>query len=1495
MTKFAKAVAGIITSAVITVTAGAGYIYTQREAILQKVAATAADYASESLGLKVEIGDIVIGNIDTKSTSDITVKDVALYDKNSELIAKAEKANVNFKLLSLYSDPLSAIDEIDIYKVEGNVIKRQDGSWNFEDIKTTGEGESTFDANIKVEDAAVNVAFDDNEFTADVDSAVMDFDTTADFSVVIDRSAVKAKIEGNKIDVEELSGELQFDHSNITAEAKAKTLGSNLTAKAAILDNKQIVNVRADKLSIDEIIPFIPEGTIPDGVEVQDGEVDNVVLNILRRDDNLSFSGQADVQNGHVTVEQTEIENISGSTTFNDSEVLLSADLEAAGQKTKVSGSIKLNTDETYFDLNASSDSFDPNAIMYLPAEGVASFTARLTGTASNPIVEADIYSPSITYEQFTASDVSTHMKYQDDTVYLSGLKAELFGGEIEGDLELKAMDLSYNAHLTANSVSAAYLANFMPVFEGVSGLLFADVGINGKGDEIDELKIYGSANASSVHYDNVPINRVDTSFYVNGKNVTIDYASAAMPNGGSVGLEGKIKDGSNLDLKFYGSHIDLTVVENFLPQVEVSGLTDLEGSIKGKTDNPNVALKCSAVDNSKNEGDHFKGVLFDQPYDSLTFSVSGSLDGVEIQSFDMLKGGKEVWLAKGTVGFVGERKLNLQIDTVGARAEDIIRLAAPDQPLTGNVDNIITVTGTLDKPNVVGYIHFWRGSYRGMLVSGMDGDYFIEGNEIRLQDFHVNSPMVDMDLNGTINSVTTDMDFTVEVHDIDVRRFEGKLPENYPASGHGKFTGIIKGNLDNPIFDGTLIAELLTFNGVNITDVDGHISVNGNDILLDNFNFNQGDGSYKVHGQVNYASEVMSGNSAVANVDIGELFALANQKTDLITGKLSSEMQFGGTMSNPSIHIIGTIPQGTFAGSDIHDINLDVNYLNNILYINRLEGRQGEVGALTASGTADRFGPLDIKLMATNFELSMFTKAAGIDAEVVGTANVGMLVSGVADNPEAQAEITASGGVKGSTFDLMRGSFHLKDGIVGVEDFTVQRAIADKMYQVSASGVVPLVSIMTKNPKELTSMEQINLDISLDKADLSLLPVVSDYVAWALGQMQGGLKITGTASNPLINGSISVNDGSTKIKGMSSLIEHMNIKLDFSGERLDITNCSGNIGTGTYNLTGGLNFGGFNLTNYSFNLVADKLGIKSGFFKGPLTAEFSFAEGQGFRGETLPKITGHVDFDNCLVSVPSIPESEGEMPEILMDVAVNLGNKVHFYSPYLYDMHLTGSAHFEGSTTHPHPSGTISVKRGGTVNYLKTVFKIREGEAYFNQPDTFFPTIIFSADTRLTKTRIFLNIDGSLKDRTIRLTSSPEMSETEIIQLLTLRDAYQKGEDTNIEAQDLLAIGLQMSFLSEIEGAVRKTLGFDEFSISRGSGSAFDNKNELRDRREEEYNVSIGKYVTDNLMLRYTRGIGGDNINRYGIQYDINNNMGFTVEREGHDFIFGIEARWKF
>ena len=351
MNKITKMVTGFVTGTILLVSAGASYLYSQRDAVIAKVAASASEYATKALGTKVEIGDIKIGDINANSKSDITVSDLAIYDKNSDLIAKADTAEVNFRLLTLASEPLKAIDEIKIHGVEGNIVKRSDDTWNFNDIKTTGEGESDFNADILIDDISLNAEFDGNELAADISNINMDFDSTAEFSGKVKDAKVSGNVENNEINAEKINLELGFDHdkintdiqseklsaiinnnqveidkvsadikldeySNINADVKAQTLGSNVHANINSTDSKQVINVDADTLNLSEFLPLIPEGTIPEGVEILGGIVNDASVNVQKQGDNLKFSGSAKVESGSVKVEQTDIDDINGKIVF---------------------------------------------------------------------------------------------------------------------------------------------------------------------------------------------------------------------------------------------------------------------------------------------------------------------------------------------------------------------------------------------------------------------------------------------------------------------------------------------------------------------------------------------------------------------------------------------------------------------------------------------------------------------------------------------------------------------------------------------------------------------------------------------------------------------------------------------------------------------------------------------------------------------------------------------------------------------------------------------------------------------------------------------------------------------------------------------------------------------------------------------------------------------------------------------------------------------------
>ena len=1401
---------------------------------------------------------------------DISIQNIKIFDKNSELIAKVDKTDINFKSLTLDDDPLAILDEIKIDGALLNVKKREDDKWNFDDL-TELKGKS--------KGAEEELSFN--------------------FKVLLEHGTVNADFDGKNISVEEISTNVDcVDMNAIINNLSAKTLGSQIKASGTVGKDQQVVNAEVDDIFFDKILPYLPEDILPEGLEILNGTAKNTTLHLLRNGETLSYLGSTKVNGAAVKFNDIDFNDLNGNVTFNEREIVLDAAAVANGQQLAASGKVHLNTDETFLDLYAESDSLAPSALVSdLGLDGAANIRAHIVGTTANPQIDAKVYSDWIAYEDYSAQNISTKLRYVDNMLYLNDASANIFGGNVTGIVELKTDDFTFNANVKANGIDAATLCNIAGAEKTVGGKISGDIGINGGGDT--STKIYGNATVTGIDFEGLLVNEANASFHFAEDNLTIDYLSAKLPNNGTLGLEGKITDMSNLDLNFYGAHVDMAIVKNFEPMLDMGGLADFKGTVKGDAANPNVNLVLSAIDNSEHEGEHFKGQLFKQPFDSIKLMASGSIDGIHIDDFNLEKDGNIKWkVIEGTVGLTGDKNINIQLDTTAVRAEDLAALVAPDQPITGNVSNTVKITGTIDNPNVTGKLKFNRGSYRGFLLSGMEGDYFLEGDILRLQNFEITSPMVDMTLNGTIDKNTRVMDFVVLGNDINLQRFKGKLPDKYNAEGHVKFEGLIQGTPDMPIFIGELTADEIFLNGVSLTNVYGHVDTKGSNVYLDDFHFRDGDGNYQMQISANLDTEMINGEVEVINADIPNLCTIADQNNKLVTGKLNSKILVGGTFDRLTGSLDGEITQGTFAGYDIHDIKVAVSLVNNIVNIRQLEGKQGDKGTINLIGSVNLAGALDVTLTAKEIALGIFSKAAGFDIEMLGTSNINAEIKGALDNPTGKINLTARGGIKGATFDLLEGNFKLENRRVNVDKLTAEREISGKKYSANVKGFVPLKALFAHSKENLPDNEQLNLDVSLDNANLSLLPVMSKYVKFGTGDLEGAVKITGTAARPQFNGQISMNDGSIGIKHMKSIIEHVNISMLFKGERFDIEDFSGNIGGGNFSLTGGLSFPHLELVDYNFDFKADNLDIDSDFYKGPLNVkDFNISEGKFFR-KTLPKISGQIDLDKCRISVPSLPEDDEEpLPEIILDVALNLGEKVHFYSSRLYDIYLVGNARFEGTTQFPKTSGTISVKRGGTLTYLESVFNIREGEVHFNQIGSFLPTLHLFADTQVANTKVFLVADGQPNNMKFLLTSSPEMTQEEIIKLLTLRDNYSKGGENNLSAEDALTIGLQVVLLGDIEDALKRTIGIDQFSFSRGSGSMFEKHTpaEQDTKDKSDYNIKIGKYVNDKLMLRYTHGFGNHKVDRYGIQYDFNDNLGLTIEREGGDYVFSLEARYKF
>ncbi len=401
--------------------------------------------------------------------------------------------------------------------------------------------------------------------------------------------------------------------------------------------------------------------------------------------------------------------------------------------------------------------------------------------------------------------------------------------------------------------------------------------------------------------------------------------------------------------------------------------------------------------------------------------------------------------------------------------------------------------------------------------------------------------------------------------------------------------------------------------------------------------------------------------------------------------------------------------------------------------------------------------GDVDVTATLANFDVGAFTQAVGAGTKVGGTLDTTVHVTGSYAAPRAEIPISIKNLQVESTFvDSIEGNLDVANRVITLKDMKATKNYNDITYSLVANGRIPLAALGEEMPN---AVNQFDVTLSLDNADLSLLPTVSKYIDWAVGPTEGRLRLQGTMAAPYVTGSLKVADGAFKIKHIVKPVTDFNADIQFTGHNVTINQLQGQMGSGNFDISGQAHLAGNTLDDYNLAAVFDKLDVESSVYTGPLDATLNINSQEIHTPDKgmqiIPKISGRMFVENVLISVPGeLPESSDDMPLAALDYTLELGKNVRFLSSSLGDLRLAGGAYFGGLTVHPNTSGSIYVTKGN-LSYLKTNFKVYEGAINFGQADTLMPNIVLKAGTKISNTTVFLSLDGPI---TIPLYSCPLM-----------------------------------------------------------------------------------------------------------------------------------------
>lgn len=1414
------------------------------QAMLAKVEANLAVQLTESMGTQVHIGQLRSAGI---SSADID--DVIIFDKQGREMAAFKQVTIDYSLLSLLrgQSAIHALQKITLTKPMLTLIEDANGIWNVECLKTEAKPDAPeFSGKIVLKQAGIQIISPKG---------------TWDFAEVDGQFTVKGS---QTVDV--------------TLTAKHNDYPISIQGMLNNSKNSLWLTIKADKLN-----PAAYQALLPANTELKfsDGLLKQLEITIARDSKGLRYAGKFGLDNTAAKISGVTVEQAQGEISFtNENLFILGGHGLVAGQPLHVFGKVGIAGDQPVFNLQVGSPGFDVTAVNdKLPFAGNIKFDAKVSGTPKAPRIAAKLSAAQGAIADYPLKAAKADLRFADNVVTVDQFSADMLGGQIKGKGNYNIADNNYQVQLAGENLEAASIRN-LPV--ELSGRLQAVLSVSGQGDDWNSVQGVATVNLNAGSINNIPYNTLSTLVERRGSQTVVEYCNGAFSSG-YIAASGIINN-DQLAMKISGQEIQLNDIP-YAAANEIAGAANFEGEITGALSSPLLALTYDIT------GMQAKQETLGNAAGKLTMNSQQLM----LQETQVTDGTANHSVTGAILLTEADPALNLKVITHAARAETLVRLVKPEFKLTGNIENEMQLTGSLSNPTVTGKATLTQGSLYGQLIAKAEGTYERKNKSIIIRDFNVVSLGAAIKLNGTI-APDNSINFTVNAKDLRLSRLRLDFP--YPVAGRVNISGQVTGMVDNPRLSGQLDAPTIFLNGREVKDVFSQFSYQEGCVDIPELHFSQETGNYMFAGEADLNTKELDGLLKVENGELPGILAIANIPDRGIRGLLNGEITFGGTFTNPNVILRGTISGGKIKNYLLDRIDVDAELVNKVITIHNFKGQQGSEGILVARGQADLNGAIDMEVGGRDIETGILPALFDTTIETKGKFSFNIQATGSTTDPNVAISLESrEGSLANAEFDNLYGLFIYNQGSIHVNQLYLARG----PYKASAYGIVPLKALNSKGRTKADDTDKMDLKLRLDNADLTILPMLTKQVAWATGPTTGEITIGGTLAQPTMNGQLTVAQGTIKLAELNEPIKNAGVDIRFEGDTININRFTGEMGGGSYKLSGSARLNGLALDNYNLSLALEKLGIKHKYFAGPVAGVVSLTS-----EHNKPHLSGTLTVDNATVNIPSVPESGDFAWDAGLDLELIIGNKVRLYNAYLYDMRAEGKIKFSGTLQKTRASGRVEALRG-TVRYLTNRFTIERASAEFIQLHTIVPIIKLRANANFQQTRVNMEINGPATAMELKLTSEPARSQQEIISILTLRGGdfsktnTQSGYDSGVGREQVISLldaGFQMRFMTEIENTLQTSLGVDEFRLVKAS--VFNTYNyRIRDNKTynefKGYNLEIGKYLTDKILLSYTVS-GYQDYNNVNLRYDLNKRTSLGATFGGiNNGLFTIETRFNF
>lgn len=499
--------------------------------------------------------------------------------------------------------------------------------------------------------------------------------------------------------------------------------------------------------------------------------------------------------------------------------------------------------------------------------------------------------------------------------------------------------------------------------------------------------------------------------------------------------------------------------------------------------------------------------------------------------------------------------------------------------------------------------------------------------------------------------------------------------------------------------------------------------------------------------------------------------------------------------------------------------------------------------------------------------------------------------------------------------------------------------------YVMALQGKLPL----PQTPKATEAMRgsELDLRLTMPEGDLSYLTFIP-YLSAASGKSSLDLSVRGTMEYPSLNGTAAITDGSISLRLYTPLVEHLYANLRFNNNQVFIQRLDGHVGEGTLEVTAGPRAPWAAIFK---QLMPDDLNLSLRSRNGRLwldtTADYDFVSAwltlNATLGGTLnaPEFGGTLELSDGQFTFPPRPLSaftRGLKGSDLTYRSLRLvaRNNLWFYNDFVRaQIKPDHSVVFDGGRNDFTGRGRVGVSKG-TFTYLDQDFTLDPSE----ETALIFPaqepprlTALAKVEVRdvelkdqgdMRQVTIYLRASGTFGALRVSLSSDPELTQAQIMSLLTVGEDYSSWTTEELNEKRQSAFGRILGKYAgnllgkEVEKRIKKFAPVDKLGIRFGgveqlAGSIMAGSNTRTTASTSQSllqntQIDVGKYLTDDLYLNYRGTIKDRGVERgglsweslLGLEYDLGSSRrlrfykNFDADSQG-EFYWGIEARNEF